>query len=97
MIELDVFRSETFEYDVKVVDQIVDLFGFDNDVIDVSLDGRPDVFPKNVLHASLVRSPCVPETERHRDVAVHAEWGNERSCELVGLFHFNLVVTGICI
>jgi hypothetical protein len=76
-IELDVFRSETFECDVKVVDQIIGLFCFDNDVIDVSLNGRPDVFPENVLHASLVRSPYVPETERHRNVAVHAEWGNE--------------------
>jgi hypothetical protein len=53
------------------------LFGLDNDVINVSLDGWPDVFPKNVLHASLVHSPCVPETKWHRNVAVHAEWGNE--------------------
>jgi hypothetical protein len=76
-IELDVFCPEAFERNVKVVYQIVGLFGLDNDVIDVSLDGWSDVFPKNVLHASLVRCPCVSESEGHRNVAIHAEWGNE--------------------
>jgi hypothetical protein len=54
------------------------------------------VFPKNVLHASLVRNPCVPETKGHCNVAIHVEWGDERSYELVGLLHFDLVVARIC-
>jgi hypothetical protein len=35
------------------------------------------VFPENVLHASLVRSPCVLETEGHSNIAIHAKWGDE--------------------
>jgi hypothetical protein len=53
------------------------------------------VFPKNMLHALLVRSPCVSETKGHCNVAIHAERGDERSRELVGLLHFDLVVAGI--
>jgi hypothetical protein len=52
-------------------------FGFYYDVVDVGLYGWPDVFPKNVLHASLVRSPCVPETEGRSNVAIHVEQGDE--------------------
>jgi hypothetical protein len=96
-LSLMFFCPEAFERNVEVVYQIIGLFGLDNDVIDVSLDGWSDVFPKNKLHASLVRSPCIPETERHSNVATHAEWGNERSRELVRLFHFDLVVAEVCI
>jgi hypothetical protein len=85
----------SFEHNVEVVYQITSLFGFDYDIIDVSLDGWSNVFPKNVLHAPLIRSPCVPETEGHSNIAIHAEWGDERSRELVGLLHFDLVVAGI--
>jgi hypothetical protein len=35
------------------------------------------VFSKNVLHASLVRSPCVLETEGHSNIAIHDKRGNE--------------------
>jgi hypothetical protein len=76
-VELNVFCPKAFERNVKVVYQITDPFGFDNDVIDVSLNGWSNVFPKNMLHASLVRSPCVPKIERHSNVAIHVERGDE--------------------
>jgi hypothetical protein len=76
-VELDVFRHEAFERDTKVINQIVDLFGFDYDVVNVGFYGWPDVFPKNMLHALLVCSPCVLEIEGHSNIAIHAERGNE--------------------
>jgi hypothetical protein len=72
-IELDAFCLEAFERDIEVINQIVDLLGFDYDVVNVGLDGRPDVFPEDVLHASLVHSPHVLEIEGHSKVAIHAE------------------------
>jgi hypothetical protein len=54
------FCLKTLERNVEVVNQIADPLGFDNDVVNVSLDDGSDVLPKNVLHASLVRSTCVP-------------------------------------
>jgi hypothetical protein len=76
-VELDVFRLEAFERDTMVINQIVDLFGFDYDVVNVGFYGWPDVFPENMLDASLVRSPCVSETEGHSNVAIHAARGDE--------------------
>jgi hypothetical protein len=35
------------------------------------------VFSENVLHASLVCSPCIPETEGHSNIAIHVERGDE--------------------
>jgi hypothetical protein len=55
-----ILRLKAFERDIEVINQVVNLLGFDHDVIDVSLNGWPNVFPQNVLHASLVRSPCIP-------------------------------------
>jgi hypothetical protein len=72
-VEFNVLGPKAFERNVEVVYQITDLLGFDNDIVDVSLDGWSNVFPKNVLHASLVRSPCVLETEGHCNVAIHVE------------------------
>jgi hypothetical protein len=76
-VELDVFCFEAFERDTEVIDQIIDLFGFDYNVVDVGFYGWPDVFLENVLHASLVRSPHVSETKGHSNVAIHAKWGDE--------------------
>jgi hypothetical protein len=76
-IELDVFLFEALKRNVEVINQVVDPLGFDHDVVNVGLDGWPNVFSKNVLHASLVRSPCVPETEGHSNVAIHAKRGDE--------------------
>ena len=46
--------------------------------------------PENVEH-----TPLVSEAKGHRNVAVHAEGCDKKSRELVGLFHLDLVVTGI--
>jgi hypothetical protein len=55
------------------------------------------VCSENMLHASLVHSPHVLETKGHSNVAIHAKRSDYRSHKLVRLFHFNLVVAGICI
>jgi hypothetical protein len=72
-VEFNVFGPKAFECNVELVYQITDLLGFDNDIVDVSLDGWSNVYPKIVLHASLVRSPCVLETEGHCNVEIHAK------------------------
>jgi hypothetical protein len=59
-VEPNVLRLKAFERDIEVINHFANLLGFDHDVIDVSPYGWPDVFPKNVLHSSLVHSPCVP-------------------------------------
>jgi hypothetical protein len=72
-VEFNVFGPKAFECNVEIVYQITDRFGFNSDIVDVGLDGWSNVFPKNMLYASLVRSPCVPETKGHSNVAIHAE------------------------
>ena len=96
-IELDALLSKAFEGYPQVINEILSLSGFDHDVVYIGLDGLPDVVAKDLGHAPLVRGTCVSEAEGHRHVAVHAEWCDERSCELVGLFHLNLMVARICI
>jgi hypothetical protein len=80
---------------VKVADQVIRLPGLYDYIIDVCLDGSPDVISEDVLHTSLVCCARVSETERHCYVAVHPEQRDERSRELVGLLHLYLVVPGI--
>ena len=75
--------------------EVTGLPGLDHDVVYVGLDGLPDVLAKHMGHASLVCGPYVSETEWHGYIVVHAEWGDERSRELVGLFHLDLMVTKI--
>lgn len=48
-------------------------------------------------HASLVRSSCVLQTKRHRDIAECAKGGDESGGMLVGFLHGYLVVTGVCV
>ena len=96
-IKLDALLPEAFEGYFQVIDEVTDLPGLDHDVVHVGLDGSPDVLAKDLGHAPLVRGPCVSKTEWHSHIAVHAEWGDERSRKLVGLFHLDLMVTGICI
>jgi hypothetical protein len=57
----------------------------------------PDEVPKNPEHTSLVCGPCVFETKRHGYVAIRAKLSDERSHELVRLFHFYLVIARVCI
>ena len=77
--------------------RLVRLPGFYNDVVDICLYVSPEMVPENVEHTPLICSSGISEAKRHRDVAVHAEMCDKRSCELVGLFHLNLVVTRVCI
>ena len=79
----------------KIVHQVVRLPGFYYDIVDVCLNGSPDVIPENVEHTSLVCRPGVSETEWHRHVAEHTEWRDEGGRELVGLLHLDLVETGV--
>ena len=64
----------------------------DYDVIDVSLDRSANVFAEHMVHAPFVRRTRIPQTKQHGDIAVHAERCDERSHELVGLFHLDLVI-----
>ena len=63
----------------------------DYDVIDVGLDRSANVFAEHVVHAPLVCRTRIPQTERHGNITIHAERCDERSRELVGLFHPDLV------
>jgi hypothetical protein len=64
-------------YDAEVANQVVRLPGFHNYVVNVRLDGSPDVVSEDVLHTPLVCCTCVSEAERHHDVAVHPERRDE--------------------
>ena len=94
-VELDALLFEAFEGYLQVIDEITSLPGLDHDVVHVGLDGLPDVLAKDLGHAPQVCRPCVSEAKQHSRIAVHAEWGDERSRELVGLFHLDLMVTRI--
>ena len=68
------------------------MLGLDYDVIHISLNGSPNEVPKAFGHAALVHSPDVLESERHRNVAERSERGDEKGRELVGLFHYDLMI-----
>jgi hypothetical protein len=53
------------------------------------------VLAKDLGHAPLVCGSYISEAEWHGHIAVHAEWGDERSHELVRFFHLDLMVTEI--
>ena len=89
------FSPKTIERDPEIGYQVVRLPGFHNDVVDIRLYGPPDMVFKHVEHTPLVCSSGVSEAKGHRDIAVHAERCDKRSRELVGLFHLDLVVTGV--
>jgi hypothetical protein len=91
-IELYAFRLETPECRFKVGKEVGGFPRLDYDVIDVGLDRSTNVFAEHVVHAPLVRCTRIPQTKRHGNIAVHAEGCDERSRELVGLFHPDLVI-----
>jgi hypothetical protein len=66
-----------------------------DDVVFIRLNGSPDVVPKNVLHALLVRSARISEAKWHRYIAKHPEWRDEGGRELIKLLHLSLVVPRI--
>jgi hypothetical protein len=91
-IKLHAFRLETSECHFKVGKELGGFPRLDYDVIDVGLDRLANVFAEHMVHAPLVRRTRIPQAERHGDIAVHAEGCDERSRELVGLFHPDLVI-----
>jgi hypothetical protein len=64
-------------------------------VVDVRLDDASYEFLKDASHTSLERGARFFEPERHRLVAVSAEWSDERGCELICNAHRYLVVPGV--
>ena len=44
---------------LKIVDEVIGLFGFDHDVFNVGLNGPPDEVPEAAEHTALVCSPSV--------------------------------------
>jgi hypothetical protein len=80
---------------VQIINQVVRLPSPNDNVFYICLHGPPDVILENMLHTSLVCSPSVSKTKWHRYVPKHAERCDERSRELVGLFHLYLVVARI--
>ena len=74
---------------------MIGLFCLDYDVVDVRFYCPAYELVKTLKHTSLEGSPRVFQPERHRDVTVGAEWGDERGRELVGLFHRDLMITGV--
>jgi hypothetical protein len=96
-VQFDVLGSERSEGLIEVSYQIIRSFSFDYDVIYVSLNGPPDEVPKNGEHTVLVCGPRVFEAKRHGYIVVSSERSDERSRELVGLFHHDLMVTGVSI
>jgi hypothetical protein len=91
-IEFYVFRLETPECCFKVGEEVGGFSRLDYDVIDVSLDRSTNVLSEHVVHAPLVCRTRIPQTEWHSNVAVQAKGRDERSRELVGLFHPDLVI-----
>jgi hypothetical protein len=67
-VEFDAICSEFHESFLHVDHELVGLFGFDYDVIYVSLNGFTDELSKTLEHTLLVRSPWVFQLERHHDV-----------------------------
>jgi hypothetical protein len=91
-IEFYAFRLETPECRSKVGEEVGGFPRLDYDVIDVSLDGPTNVLSEHMVHAPLVRRTRIPQTKWHSNVAAHAKGCDERSRELVGLFHPDLVI-----
>ena len=96
-IELYSIGSKAVERDLEIGYQVVRLPGFYDDVVDICLYVPPEMVPEYMEHTPLICSSGVSEAKRHRDVTVHAEKCDKRGRKLVGLFHLDLVVTGISI
>ena len=63
-----------------------------DDVIDLDLYDVPDELIEASVHAPLIGGAYVLESKGHGDVVVGFEWGDEGSCELVGLLHHDLMI-----
>ena len=70
---------------------------FDDDVIDVSFYRCADLFLQACLDHALVCRAGVLEPEGHSAEVEWPVWGNKCYCSLVGLVHFDFMVSGICV
>jgi hypothetical protein len=50
------------------------------------------VVAEHLVQATLIRGAVVTQPEGHGCVTVHALWSDERSHELIELFHLDLMV-----
>ena len=103
-IQFDVEPSEVHECHGQVRDQVTSLSRFDHYVINIDGDcwfrplglitliERVDLVDEALLHAPLLGGVSVLQTERHGYVTVRTIRGDERGCELIRLFHHNLVI-----
>ena len=64
-IEFDAIRPEFRKGLLKIGDQVVGLFGFNYDVVDVGLNGPSDEVSKAFEHTTLVCSPSILQIEWH--------------------------------
>ena len=97
LIELYPLGSKAVKRDFEISYHVVCLPGFYDDVVDICFYVPPDMVPEHVEHTPLVCDSGVSKAKWHRDIVVHAEGCDKRSCELVRLFHLYLVVTGVSI
>ena len=51
-----------------------------------------DLIVEALLHAPLIGGASVLQTERYGYITLQTIQGDERGCELVGLFHRDLVI-----
>ena len=85
-------------------DQVASLSRFDHYVINIDGDcwfrplglirliERVDLVGEALLHAPLVGGASILQTKRQGYVIVQTIRGDERGCELISLFHRNLVI-----
>jgi hypothetical protein len=76
-VEFDAVRSELLKSFLQVGHELDNPFGFDYDVIHVSLNGFTDEFSKTFEHTLPICSPCIFKPEWHRDVIERSERGDQ--------------------
>ena len=71
--------------------------GLDDHVVHVCLKCFADMFLQACLNHALVGCTGVSESERHGVEIERAVWSDECRCGLIGLRHFDLMVSGVCV
>ena len=68
-------------------------FTLDEHIVHIYFHVPPNLFAEHLVYQSLVRGPCVLQTERHDPVAVKPLVGDEGSLLLILFCHLYLVVS----
>jgi hypothetical protein len=84
-----------FPFSFEIGDEIASFPCLDYNVIDVGFDRSANVIAEHVIHATLICGTDVTQPEGHGCITIRALWGDERGRDLVGLFHPDLMVTGV--